>query len=241
MGLGTARLCFRPRIFCRRALLDRCGAVCRHRPVLVGVAVRGAGIARVSGAVPGRGARRDRPRDDGATLAGRRAGLPLRGGVERGRMGTRAFPDRAAVEPRRLCLVGRLPGLARDAAERRLGRDLRAELCHGAGRRAAGAARDPVALADGAGAAGRPRACRRAPDPDPGSVRRAAPPAGAGRRDRNLAAAGPALDPRDAEMGPGGGRGEFSPADRVEQRPGRAPARGGAVARSGDALPHRTR
>ena len=107
-------------------------------------------------------------------------------GVERGRMGARALADRVAVEPRRLCLVGRLPGLAGDAAKRRLGRDLRAEPGHGAGRRAAGAARNPVAAADDAG--------RAAPRPALGAALLILVPAaagairlaaGAGRRDRN--------------------------------------------------------
>ena len=42
LGVGAARLCLRARLLRRRPLLDRGGAVRRYRPVLVGLAVRGA-------------------------------------------------------------------------------------------------------------------------------------------------------------------------------------------------------
>src|SRR5204862_1239137 len=69
-------------------------------------------------------------------------------------MGPRPCLHRSAVEPRRLCLVGWLPRIAVCAAERCLGRHLRAELRDRAGRQPAGPVRDAFAAAFVTAAAG---------------------------------------------------------------------------------------
>ena len=145
LGVGSARLCLRPRLLRRRPLLDRGGAVCRYRPLLVGRAVRRVRPARVPGAVFRRGARPDRLRRAPVEAGAGGADLPVRGSVERGRMAARPCPDRVSVEPGRLCLGRRFPGGARDAAEHRLDRHLRAEFPDRAGGLAAGVARRHVA------------------------------------------------------------------------------------------------
>ena len=77
---------------------------------------------------------------------------------------------------------------------------------------------DAVAAADAAGAAGRSGARRGAADPGAGGGRRAPARPAADPPDRDLAAPGAAVDPADAEMGPGGGRGQFPPPDRAQRR-----------------------
>jgi apolipoprotein N-acyltransferase len=64
-------------------------------------------------------------------------------------------------------------------------------------------------------------------------------PTDAAHLNRNLAAPCPALGPPEGRMGPCGGRGGFSPADRVEQRSGRASSCRGAVAGRGGDVPPR--
>ena len=126
----------------------------------------------------------DRLRRAPAAAGAGGADLPVRGSVERGRMAARPCPDRVSVEPGRLCLGRRFPGGARDAAEHRLDRDLRAEFPDRAGGLAAGAARRHVADADAAGAprraggrrrAARPGACFGRRDPARACCRRGRP------------------------------------------------------------------
>ncbi len=129
LGLGAARLCLRARLLRRRPVLDRRRAVCRYRELLVGPALRRAWPARVSRGLAGRGTPCHRLRHGATPPLAAGADLPLRGGVEHGRMGPRPCLDRAALEPRRLCLVRRLSGISLGPAKRCLGRHLRAQLC----------------------------------------------------------------------------------------------------------------
>ena len=149
----SARLGLRFRVFSGRALLDRRGAVCRHRPVLVAGAVRrrraAGGICDLCRA----GAVCDQSRLANITAAGGGAGIWLCHRLEHSRMGARPCFDRVAVEPDRLRLVGRVSGCHRDVAERCRGRHLRAQFCDRARRRALGPARQPAARADAGGPA----------------------------------------------------------------------------------------
>ncbi len=156
-----------------------------------------------------------------AASAGDGAGLRLCRRLEHRRMGPRPRPDRVAVEPRRLCLVGRVSGCHRAAAERRLGWHLRAQLCDRARRLAAGAVRGAVADADVGGAALGAGDLGRAAGPDP--RRRRGRPAGcdADRPHRHSAAPGPAVDRAEPEMAAGGRPSQFPAAARSERGAGR--------------------
>src|SRR5437763_402266 len=79
-----------------------------------------------------------------APAVGGRAGVPVRGGLVRGRLGARPRPDRPPLEPGRLCLVRRLSRSAGGTPHHRLGRYLWAEPSDGARRRAAVSARDAL-------------------------------------------------------------------------------------------------
>ncbi len=157
---------------------------------------------------------------DSLRSAGDRAGLRLCRRLERRRMAARPCLHRLAVEPDRLCLVGRLSGRARDAAEHRL------VGIYGLSFVTVLAASLPALL--GRAVAGPMSAVRRwMPAIAAGLVILVPAVAGAvrldadaDRADRHLAAPGPALDRAEPEMGPGGGRGEFPPPHRSERGAG---------------------
>src|SRR5438094_6773337 len=145
-------------------------------------------------------------------------------------MGPRPCLYGSAVEPRRLCLVGWLPRIAVSAAERCLGRHLRAELRDRAGRQPASPVRDAFAAAFVAAAAGHAGPGSGGADPGARYGRRGAAAAIADGLDRDLAEDRAALDPADAQMGPWRGRGQFPAPDPTEQQRRPASARRDFVA-----------
>src|SRR6185437_3043157 len=171
----------------------------------------------------GRGDGSSRSRDATLQAFRRRPRMPLRGLVVRRRMDPRPHPDGLSLEPRRLCLVGRVSGRARPAAGDRVDRHLRPQLPHHPRRRGARAPRQT-----GAGAALDPghadAGCRRRADSrDPRDGRGDPARPVADRADRHGVAAGAAVYPANAALGPRRRRGEFSSARRA-QRHRRRPA-----------------
>src|SRR5205823_3732915 len=233
LGLGSARLCLRARLLCRRTILDCRSAVRRYRRVLVGAALRAARRARAAGVFYGCGIAGNGSWISAAAAVGERAGVPVRGGLVRGRMGARPRPDRSPLEPGRLCLVRRLSRSAGGTPDHRLGRYLWAEPSDGARRRAAVSARDALTLSYSRAAAGRAGNRGGALDPGPRRCRRDPAASVAVGLDRDLAAPGSTVDLGKAEMGPGRRGTEPSAAHEIECRPVEPCSRCNPVARGG--------
>ncbi len=162
--------------------------------------------------------------------------------LECGRMGPRPRLDRAAVEFDRLCLVGRFSGGPRGAAERCLGRHLRAQFCDRSRSLAAWPLLGEPSMAPMSAAR------RWTPAISAGLLILVPAVAGAIRLETMptvltgtwLRLVQPSI-PQSLKWYAGGSPGQFPTAARFERRAGRPSARRGAVAGGGSAVSARPR